>query len=111
MASTSAEPPLVPLRLPSREQWVLHHVLSKRIERERRSPDESSPLPIGVLRAVQKVESGSHLFTPAELRCARKELEDHLRRTDVHPGERRDIRAAVGRIDDAIASSHAGRPR
>lgn len=102
MASTSAEPPLVPLRLPSREQWVLHRVLAARIERSRRSPATARPPP-AVRRTFRKLESGSLLFTVPELRATREVLLGYLRGGSVPDGERRQLARVVERIDDALA--------
>lgn len=110
MSHTPAEPPLVPLRLSSREQWVLHHVLSKRIERYRRSPETTPRSPPEIASALGKLESGSLLFTVAELRRAREALTAHVRNDVVAPGERRDVADVVERIDEVLARSRPLRP-
>lgn len=103
MFATSPEPTLVPLRLPSREQWVLHHVLSDRIERSRRSPATAPPPPREVESVFQKVESGSLLLTVPEIRRTREALITYLREDGVPPRERREVGHIVERIDDTLA--------
>lgn len=110
MASTSAEPPLVPLRLPSREQWVLHRVLAARVERAGRSPGTAGPPP-EVRRTLRKLESGSLLFTVPELRETRAVLREYLRGGVVPDGERRELTRVVERIDDALARVGGLAPR
>ncbi|HKJ59627.1 MAG TPA: hypothetical protein VKA37_10370 [Halobacteriales archaeon] len=111
MASTSGEPPLVPLRLPSQEQWVLHRVLSDRIDRSRRWPETVPPPSPDVRRTVRKVEAGSLLFTVPELRAARETLVGYLQGGVVPDGERRHVAAIVERIDDALARTGTVAPR
>ncbi len=103
MALVPTQPPLVPLRLTSREQWILYHVLSSRLERARRRPGATPPLPRELARALEKLESGSLLFTVAELRRAREALTAHLRAGAVTPIERREVGHLVDRIDSALA--------
>ena len=104
MAITASEPPLVPLGLSWREQWVLHHVLSNRLEPRRRGrPTGMPPPPAEVHRTLRKVEAGSLLFTVPELRRTREVLSAYLRTETAPPGERREVRQIVGRIDDALA--------
>ena len=102
MASTSGEPPLVPLRLPAREQWVLHRVLGNRIDRSRRWPETVPPPSPDVSRTVRKVEAGSLLFTVPELRTARETLVAYLQDGAAPDAERRYVAAIVERIDDAL---------
>ena len=104
MSATASEPPLVPLGLSSREQWVLHHVLSKRLEpSRRRRANGLPPPPAEVRRTFRKVEAGSLLFTVPELRRTREALSAYLRTEDPAPLERREVGHIVGRIDDALA--------
>ena len=103
MATTSADPPLVPLRLPSREQWVLHHVLVDRIERSRRYPWSVPPPPREIREALRKLESGSLLFTVPELQRVREALAGYLRTGSVAPGERREIGRVARRVDEALS--------
>lgn len=103
MALASTQPPLIPLRLTTREQWVLHHVLSTRIERARRRPEASPPPPREVTAALGKLESGSMLFTVPELRRTREALTAHRRTGAVSPGERRELDHLLDRIDRALA--------
>lgn len=110
MSHAPAEPPLVPLRLSSREQWVLHHVLSTRIERYRRSPETTPRPPPDVASALGKLEAGSLLFTVSELRRAREALTAHVRSDVVAPGERRHVADVVERIDEALARSRPAPP-
>ena len=107
MATTSGEPPLVPLRLPSQEQWVLHRVLSDRVDRSRRWPETIPPPPPDVPRTVRKIEAGSLLFTGSELRTARETLLTTLQSGVIPEGERRHVAAIVKRIDDALARTGA----
>ena len=103
MASTLGEPPLVPLRLRSKEQWVLHRVLSDRIDQSRRWPETVPPPSPDVPRTVRKIEAGSLLFTVPELRTARETLVTTMQSGGVPDGERRHVAAIVQRIDDALA--------
>ena len=103
MASTSGEPPLVPLSLPSQEQWVLHRVLSDMLDRSRRSPGTTPPPHPDVYRTVRKVEAGSLLFTVSELRIAREALVASREAGRAADGERRRVAEVVERIDDALA--------
>ena len=112
MSATASEPPLVPLGLPWREQWVLHHVLSKRLEpSRRRRPTGMPPAPAEVRRSLRKVEAGSLLFTVPELLRTREVLSAYLRTEDAPAGERRDVGRIVGRIDDALARRRSPRGR
>lgn len=63
------------LDLSREEQWVVHHVLLDRIESERQSPEDADPPSLAVFRAFEKLEAGTHRFSPSECRC----LEDELR--------------------------------
>lgn len=108
MSTTAAEPPLVPLRLSSREQWLFHYVLSHRIERSRRSPEATPPPPSEIPEALGKLESGSLLFTAAELRRAREALAAHLRSGAVSPAERREVGHLADRIDGALRNRTPG---
>lgn len=103
MSSYPAEGTLIPLELDSNEQWLLHHVLAKRVEAEQRSRKPAPPESVGTDRALVKVEAGNLLFTVAELERIRSALEAHRRRSDVLPDEQRDVRRIVDRIDAALA--------
>lgn len=107
MSSHPAAGTLIPLELYSNEQWLLHHVLSKRAGAEQRSRTPASPEPAGADRALVKVEAGDLLFTVAELERMREALEAHRRRADLLPGEQRDVRRIVDRIDATMARRRA----
>jgi len=103
MSAPSTEPPLVPLRLPSREQWVLHRLLGDRIERARRSPRTTPPPDPDVKGAFRKVESGSLLYTVPELQRTREYLAAYLQDGLGPDGERQYVVSIVERIDEALA--------
>lgn len=107
MSATSTEPPLVPLGLPSREQWILHHVLSARLEQSRRTPT-SEPPPWEVVRVFQKLENGSLLFTISEIRRTRETLVNYLRDNGLPSRERSEVGRIVERIDDTLERGRSG---
>jgi hypothetical protein len=109
LAFARPEPPLVPLGLGAREQWVLHGVLADRVERSRRRR-ATAPPPPEVGRTLRKVESGRLLFTVAELRAARETLLGYLGGGSVPDGERRAVRRVVERIGEARARARRVRP-
>ena len=111
MSTATAEPPLVPLRLSSREQWVLHHVLSNRIDRPRRAPGRAPPPAPEIHQALRKIESGTTFYTVPELRRTREALTAYLRNGTVAAGERREVGHLLERIDDALARRRPLRSR
>lgn len=106
MAVRPTEPTLVPLRLDSREQWDLHGVLDDRVEAWRRYPNGAPP-PVETGRALGKLQSGSLLFTPEELRRTKEAIGAYRHRRPVSPAEERRLRRIVDRIDRAMATQHS----
>lgn len=103
MASHPLEEPLIPLRLRSREQWLLHHALGERLDAWRRAGERPPPEYVDTSRALGKLEAGSLLFTPEELLGMREALSYHRGRPDDQPAGQRATRALVERIDAALA--------
>lgn len=69
------------------ERWLLHHLLVDRLELAARSPDADRP-PADVYRLFEKLEAGSHRFTPAERRRLRTELARYAEARDTPERDR-----------------------
>lgn len=100
------------------EQWVLHHVLldaldladgepndlADRGERPRGAADATEPS----LTVIEKVESGSFAFTPAELAFIHRACGTHAQTTEA-AADRNLASAVARRVEAVIGDSSAPR--
>lgn len=83
------------------EQWVVHHVLLDALglaDGRTKAPVDADAEPQRSLEVIEKLESGSFEFTPAELSFLRQACGDHARTTEA-TADRNLATAVANRVD------------
>ena len=101
MSSTPPETETYDVTLSREERWVVHHVLSNRVDDA--IDDDESP-PTWTIELFETIESGEETLTGYQARCLHDELSEYVDRTGTPPQDVEHGSRTVTRLEELLES-------